>query len=271
MLPNAQTLWIIAAVALLMTAVIMRERRPVTTVAPVSGDMARTIQTLSNKIDDLEEENARLRNEIQDLRVKITRLEARDEYHKPGGAIVGPQGQVKTTPPLMLVLGTDSDINDREENALRQSGLDYRVIKGADGQGATLQDFIDECNRRRNDDSMPDYIDFAMHGIEEPDNTGQMQGVMGFRDRHVSWRELAVQLTGVKVVVLGACETTKLADQLAGIVGHVISYTQGVDKTDALRFSRAFWTKVREGKTTDVAYVEAKRTVPTVRNMIDMQ
>jgi len=259
-------------------ATIWNSRRSIDSSKPSTQDLLDKIETLVRENSDLKTLVIGLRAELQDLRTaeivqlrrEVVRLKTIISTNnvQPGA---NKPNVTKTTPSLMLVLGTDQDINDREENALRQAQFDYRVIKGADGGGATLQDFVDECNRRRDNDDMPDFIDLAMHGLDEPDTSGVAQGVLGFRDRRVAWREIAVQLTGVKLVLLGACESTRLADQLSGIVGNVISYTQGVGKTDALRFAKAFFTKIREGLSVEDAYNEGKRIVPTVRNMIDLQ
>jgi len=113
-------------------------------------------------------------------------------------------------------------------------------------------------------------IVFALHG-GEAEIDGQLEGVLALRDRAVSWREIANQLSDVEIVVLSSCATTRLADQLAGIVGHVVSFSEAVQNEDALRFDRIFWTAIREGKVIDAAYAEARKAVVGIRQFADLQ
>ena len=269
---------IFMAAVLTIGAYLLGQRKPLTTVTTMRpgetsdtspSEQATAYRVLVNRIDTLEAEVAELRQMVSDLRIENAGLRA----------LLGraPMEPGRNTPQLLLVFGTDQSINDREEQAIKQAGFDYRRCQGSDGQGATFRDFTDEVHRRRMGDSMYDYVDFAMHGGEyekrsTDDPTGkEIVGVLEFRDGQHDFYELTPQLTGVKVVLLGACATTRLADNLAGTAGRVISYTESVPKMAAADFARKLMGYLKTGLDPDTAYERSRNAVVAVRPYVDIQ
>ena len=282
---DTNTLLLAAFGIVIVGATIWNSRRPMTISVPTNKD-------LLDKIADLVRENSELKSLVISLRAELQELRTAEigalkkEVTRLNLILTGNNTQpganrpriTATTPSLLLVLGTDTDINEREINALDQSGLDYRVCGGPDGAGATLRNFIDECNRRRTNKDLPLYVDFSMHGFERAlkitDGTEiseETEGILQFRDREVTWHEISDQLKGVEIVMLASCAGTRLADQVAGIATHVVSFTQEVRKEDALRFDLVFWREIKEGHTAADAFVDAKKAVVGAKRFVDFQ
>jgi len=217
-------------------------------------ELSTTQADLANTKTELVRANGRIR----ELEQKLAKV-------KPG-RIVGKSDEGALNPDLLLVLGPDPAINEREENALLGSKMEFRICRAADKKGAFFDDFKGELNRYR--DVMgkpPKFIVFGMHGGQ---GNSDKRGYLSFRDRDVDFTELTAILDGVQVVMLSACGSTALGDMLFPTVPVVIDFTEDVDNVAAGRFDVHFWSEMSKNSGPQKSFVRARDRVPEIKNMI---
>jgi hypothetical protein len=158
--------------------------------------------------------------------------------------------------PLLLICGSDERFCETDRQALRQARILFQRLSSA-----TTAMIAAELRRRRQDGTLYPWLHVSAHA----DHAGihLADGVAG----PDWWHE---QLNGVQVVFLAACETTTVADALAGMVT-VVFVQQQIENEHAGDFTYAFWRRMRELRDPRVAYRQALAEVPQVTEYVDIR
>lgn len=223
------------------------------------------IKRLSQEIGDqkaqYEQQIGELNRRIDFLIDQLLRagLQIRElETRKDGSYPVPSVPVVKRLPekPLLLICGTEQSFCEADRQALRRTGINFQRLMATTKAGV-----ISELRRRRQDDKLFPWIHVTAHatsdgillsdGIAEPD----------------WWNE---QLSGVEVVFLAACQSSAVADALAGMVT-VVFVLEDIENKNASDFTYAFWRRMDEHRDAIKAYRQAVIEVPQVREYTDIR
>jgi hypothetical protein len=163
------------------------------------------------------------------------------------------EGLVK---PLLLICGPDNTLCNSDRHALRRAQVSFQRILEA-----TKEAVRRELQRKREAGEIYPWIHITAHATEE--GIGLMDGIAppGF------WNEV---LDGVEVVFLAACKTSRVADELAGMVT-VVYISEDIGDRDASSFTYAFWRRMREHRDPVEAYRRAITEATQVAEFTDIR
>lgn len=204
------------------------------------------LQEQSRRIDFLVEQ-------LQEAGVRIRGLELELGQFTRGETPMQPL----PAKPLLIVCGMDNAMCDNDRAALRRAGVSFQRLYQASEAVIT-----DELRRRRQDGTLYPWIHVTAHA----DDTGIHLGPRPLSGKW--WRE---QLSGVSVVFLAACRTSKVADEIAGIVTVIYVNNEDIDSRDASDFTYAFWRRMIEHGDPKRAYRQAIMEVPQVAEFTDIR
>lgn len=158
--------------------------------------------------------------------------------------------------PLMLICGDDEEMCNNDRQALRRAGIAFQRLAHASKRVVE-----DELRRRRQDNTLYRWVHVTAHA-------GPLGIQLASELADPSW--WGRTFDGIEVMFLAACETSTVADELAGMMT-VIFMQQEVNERDAADFTYAFWSQMAERKTPIEAYRNALRTVPAVAEFVDFR
>ena len=196
------------------------------------------------KVEELEHRINFLWNELQAARARIVELE--EQRNHVGMPIK----------PLLLICGPDNKICDSDRHALRRAQISFQRL-----MEATKETVTQELRRKRESGILYPWLHITAHAIEE--GIALMDGIAP----PAFWNEI---LDGIEVVVLAACKSTKVADELAGMMT-VIYITEDIGDRDASSFTYAFWRRMREHNDPVEAYRQAIGEATQVAEFTDIR
>jgi hypothetical protein len=159
--------------------------------------------------------------------------------------------------PLLLILGDDAEINERDRHALRRARVDYQRLTNA-----TQKSVVAELRRRREEGTLYPWLHISAHGGENGIRLSD-----GIADPDF-WHE---NLAGIHIIFLASCSSSTTADELAGLADWVIYFQEGVGNQDASDFTYAFWLRIGQGMLPSKAYKIALEAVPAVAEFVDIR
>lgn len=199
---------------------------------------------LRGKVEELENRVNFLWNELQVARARIVELQ--EERNNVGMPIK----------PLLLICGPDNKICDSDRHALRRAHISFQRLLES-----TKEKVTEELRRKREAGQIYPWLHITAHAIEE--GIALMDGIAP----PAFWNEI---LDGIEVVVLAACKSTKVADELAGMVT-VIYISEDIGDRDASSFTYAFWRRMREHGDAVKAYRQAINEATQVAEFTDIR
>ena len=196
------------------------------------------------KVAELESRVEFLWHELQAARARIAELETK------GGRNNLP---IK---PLLLICGPDNNICNSDRHALRRAQISFQRLLDS-----TRERITDELRRKREAGELYPWLHITAHATE--DGIALMDGLAP----PSFWNEI---LDGVEVVVLAACKSAKVADELAGMVT-VVYIAEDIGDRDASAFTYAFWRRMREHHDPIQAYRQAISEATQVAEFTDIR
>lgn len=197
----------------------------------------------TEKIAELEHRIAWLWEELQKAQSRIHELEKGN-------------GTKELAKPLLLICGTDNKICDSDRHALRRAQISFQRLLES-----TQAKVKEELRRKREAGELYPWLHITAHATEE--GIALMDGLAPAS----FWNEI---LDGVEVVVLAACKSVKVADDLAGMVT-IVYISEDIGDRDASSFTYAFWRRMREHHDPVKAYRQAINEATQVAEFTDIR
>lgn len=267
MMPDRDVLWLAVVLAIVLAILLFGllrwlDRRG-------RGDHADCDRQIAQLVADMEEQRQLYEKRIHELELRVDFLVEQlqragtkiKELERKSSQPAAPSEQ-RTVPelplskPMLVVCGADATMCDLDRRSIRRAGIPFQRL-----YHATKPMVADELRRRRQDGTLYPWLHVTAHasqaGIELED---------GIADP-AWWHE---HLDGVEVVFLAACETSAVADALAGLVT-VIFVQEQIENRDASDFTYAFWRRMREHGNPRQAYQQAIAEAPQVAEFSDIR
>ncbi len=217
------------------------------------AELTRELNQERSYREQLEERVDFLVSELQKAGARIRELEQTALLARPPDPA---KPSALPAKPLLIICGDDQDLCTNDRQALRRAGVPFQRLTHA-----TKQSIADELRRRRQSGNLYPWVHIPAHanavGIALADGVAEP----GW------WHE---QLDGIRVVFLAACQTSSVADVLAGLVTVVFVY-EDIDDRDASDFTYAFWRRMQTNGDPVAAYQAAIIEVPTVAEFTDIR
>jgi len=228
----------------------------------VMTDLSAELVRSSEKIRDLEHSNSKLELRIASLEEKLQSAEkeliiTRAKLAEALSRVDSDSANPVPIKPLLVILGTDSAINDRDRHALRRARINYQRLADANQKS-----IVAELRRRREEGSLYPWLHISAHGGDG--GILLSDGIAG----PDFWHE---NLTDIQIVFLASCSSSTTADELAGLADWVIYFQEGVGNQDASDFTYSFWLRVGQGTPPPRAYQAAIEAVPSVAEFVDIR
>lgn len=156
----------------------------------------------------------------------------------------------------LLVVCGDTAMCELDRRALRRANVRFKRTVNA-----TKAEIVSELRRRRQDNNMYKWMHVSSHANKE--GVHLVDGIA----EPAWWNE---NVTGVDVIFLAACQTSAVADELAGLAC-VVFVKEDIDTQDAADFTYAFWRRMNEHGDPRRAYAQAVKEVPQVDEYTDIR
>lgn len=226
-------------------------------IAQLTLDLEQQRQRYETRIRELEKRVDFLVGELQRAGIQIKELERKSSLPIASDQRTAPEPPVQPlSKPMLVVCGTDAAMCDADRRSIRRAGIPFQRL-----YHATKATVADELRRRRQDGTLYPWLHVTAHasaaGVELEDGTADPAW----------WHE---HLDGVEVVFLAACETSAVADALAGLVT-VVFVQEAIENRDASDFTYAFWRRMREHGNARQAYQQAIAEAPQVAEFSDIR
>lgn len=224
-------------------------------IAQLTLEMEQQRQRYEGRIRELEKRVDFLVEQLQRAGIQIKELERKASQPAPDQRTAPEQPQLLSKP-MLVICGADATMCDLDRRSIRRAGIPFQRL-----YHATKPMVADELRRRRQDGTLYPWLHVTAHasqaGIELEDGVADPAW----------WHE---HLDGVEVVFLAACETSAVADALAGLVT-VIFVQEQIENRDASDFTYAFWRRIREHGNARLAYQQAIAEAPQVAEFSDIR
>lgn len=156
---------------------------------------------------------------------------------------------------VLLVCG-DQLFCEVDRRALRKAQIPFvRLLD------ATTESLKQEILRRRSDGNLYRIIHFSAHGTENYIELSMLPS--GFKDK-ITGDELGLILTGVEVVFISSCKSTKVGDRIADIVPVVVTLLEDVENDLAEAFAAEFYKQIKLQASPQQAFYLAVGTIPEI-------
>lgn len=224
-------------------------------IAHLTLEIEQQRQRYEQRIRELEQRVDFLVSELQRAGIQIKELERKTSVPAAPDQRTAPEQSLSK--PMLMICGADATMCDLDRRAIRRAGIPFqRLYHG------TKAAVADELRRRRQDNTLYPWIHITAHagaqGIALEDGIAPPSW----------WHE---HLDGIEVVFLAACETSTVADDLAGLVGAVVFVQEPIENRDASDFTYAFWRRMREHGNARLAYQQAITEAPQVAEFTDIR
>lgn len=219
----------------------------------VSDNRTLRIKLLETQIEELTIEVQKLRNFIDFLLDALAKsnIDVPNDFSEGLSEVT----QKNYYREVLLVCG-NYQFCETDRRALRKAQIPFIRL-----QEATVASLKQEILRRRADGNLYRIVHFAAHGNENYIELSILP--TGFNDK-VGGDELGLILSGVEVVFLNACESTKVGDKIADIVPVVITLLEEIEDNVAEAFTTEFYTNIRTGSSPLEAFYKAINTLPEI-------
>lgn len=247
---------LVLVVAGLISAIIPVIRRRLTIALRSDVDYQDSIKRIEREWD---EERKRYESRIQELERQVAFL--LKELTKATSEIdtlkKNTQALRQNTPParVLLICGNDDRFCASDRQALRRANVPFERLTGA-----TKERIKAEFRRKREDGRPWRWVQISAHAGD----TG-VQLADGELAAPSWWNET---LDGVTCILLAACQTMMVADQVAGLVRYVIAIREDIDNVDASEFVFSFWRGIVDGLLVPEAFEQACQETPQVAEYV---
>jgi len=248
---------VVGIIALIFIAI--RSERRTRLLGPVESREV----TLERKVEDLRKEIDRLQVTVETLTKQlVAALEKIRVLEDAKWSASVPHVEKFALPELLVIFGSNQAITARDKSGLGQEGIDFESINQA-----TRAKILEELAGRREDRRRLRWAhissDAGPLGIALVKEDGALDVV-----EPEWWRQ---SFDDLEVLMIAACQGTRVATQMAGLATWLVYFREGVDNNDAGAFAGAFWGEVVCGTTPDVAYAKARQRIPNVRNFVALR
>lgn len=228
---------------------------------------AAKITELSNTVATLLVELTEARHEIENLKLQLSRANARITeleimYEFP--AIQGGRGTLhhRLLRPLLVIGGDDNKLAGMDQKVLDDIGIRYVRLTNA-----TREAIVNELTSVRRENRLYEWVLISAHANHN--------GVRLFSDTEPNKSEIAPPefwshaLTGVSMVGLAACSGSQLAEKISCAVEFVWYFKEDVPSEPASKFVQKFFQRLNAGDSYKTAFVSSLDAVPEVASYAD--
>lgn len=235
---------------------------------PAERDMsAAKITELSNTVATLLVELTSARQEIENLKLQLSRANARITeleimYEFP--ATQGGHGSLhrRLLRPLLVIGGDDAKIAGMDQAVL--DGIGIRYVRLAN---ATKDVVVNELTAVRRENRLYDWVLISAHANQ--DGVRLFSANQPNKSEIVSPEFWSRALTGVSMVGLAACSGSQLAEKISCAVEFVWYFKEDVPSEPASRFVQKFFQRLNAGDNYKTAFVACLDAVPEVASYAD--
>lgn len=262
-MPDRDVLWLAVVLAILLFGLLRwLDRRG-------RGDHADCDRQIAQLVADMEEQRQLYEKRIHELELRVDFLveqlqragtKIKELERKSSQPAAPPEHrtapELPLSKPMLVICGADPGMCDMDRRSIRRAGIPFQRL-----YHATKAAVADEMRRRRQDGTLYPWVHITAHagpnGIDLEDGTAPPEW----------WHE---HLVDIDVVFLAACETSAVADALAGLVTVVFVHEQ-IENRDASDFTYAFWRRMKEHGNARLAYQQAIVEAPQVAEFTDIR